>query len=105
MILPNMSLKPAGALIQLDARFCRVDRFEIFSKGQPCEVGNRSRQFDARRTTANDGEAQRFLPAGQVCSRSAVSNARSNRLRISTASSIVFSPGASFSHSSWPKYA
>jgi hypothetical protein len=37
-------------------------------------------------------------------SRSAASNASSTRRRISSASSIVFSPGAFFSHSSWPKY-
>ena len=38
-------------------------------------------------------------------SRSARSNASSTRRRISSASSSVFSPGATRRHSSWPKYA
>jgi len=53
-------------------------------------------------TSTNVSSRRRRAGSG---SRSARSKASRIRRRISSASSRVFSPGASFSHASWPKYA
>ena len=50
---------------------------------------------------ANVSHARRFAASS---SRSASSKAKRTRRRISRASSRLFSPGASSSHSGWPKY-
>ena len=68
------------------------------------QLGDRPGHFDAGRSSADDHERQ---PAGDrfgdLRSRSAVSNASRIFRRIDVASSIVLRPGASGSHSGWPK--
>jgi hypothetical protein len=52
-------------------------------------------------TTTKVSHGARRLSFG---SRSAASKAKKIRLRISSASSMVLRPGATLSHSGWPKY-
>jgi hypothetical protein len=67
------------------------------------EVGDLARELDAGRTGADDHERQPGVALGVVPAVSASSKALRIRVRIRKASSSDFIPGASRSHSSWPK--
>ena len=67
------------------------------------DLGEGSGQFDTRRSATNDHESEQFSNLVRIRGGSAASKARKMRRRISVASSIVLSPGASVCHWSLPK--
>ena len=89
---------------QHDPRLGRIDAPEIVSQCMARQLHELPSDLHARRprpTTANVRKRRREAGSG---SRSAISNAPRIRPRNSSASSIVFIPGASSANSGCPKY-
>ena len=76
---------------------------EILGQGVTRDLRDRAGHFHPGRAAADDDKSHGRGLRGFMPIFSAYSKARSKRRRISTASSRLFKPGASFSHSSWPK--
>ena len=91
-------------LDQHHARGARVDAAEVAHQRVARDLGEGPRHLDARSARRRSRRTSATAAgASASSSRSACSNASSTRRRISSASSIVLSPGACASQSSWPK--
>ena len=95
--------EPRSALEQHHRGLAGIDVAEVAPQRVAPDLGDRARHLDAGRPAAHDDEGEVGVAAHRVGLPLGRSKASRTRRRISSASSRLLSPGASGSHSSWPK--
>ena len=93
-----------AAVDEHDAHRRRIERTELAAQAPRRELADLSGDLDAGGAGADDHDREPLCFSSAVGAISAISNAPKIRRRSSSASSMVFMPGANNANSSCPKY-